>query len=301
MVSTTKIPAKYTKEEYIARAGVAHSGCPGCGLALALRNFLKATGEKVIMVMVPGCVAAIIEFPKFNLSITVSMALFGSLAVVASGLKTALTMRGETETEVVAWGGDGATFDIGFQVLSAAAERNEDIIYVCSDNEAYQNTGNQRSSATPWGGVTTTSPLPTLKMERKKDIMSLMAGHAIPYAATATVAYPDDFMRKVKKAKAIRGFRFLHILTPCVTGWMIPSELTVEVARLAVETKIFPLFEVENGTAFTINKEPEGVPVEEYLRIQRRFQHLTSQQIAEIQNEADEKWNRLQWLASYKK
>lgn len=299
-----RILSVYPKEEYLVPPKGGLSACSGCAIPLALRYFLKATGGEVILVVPPGCTLAIIMFPSFSLMyqgrpITALSALFGSTAVFASGLKTALTARGDVETEVVAWGGDGATYDIGLQTLSGAAERNDDIIYVCCDNEGYQNTGNQRSSATPWGAITSTNILPTTKSERKKDIMQIMSGHSIPYAATATIAYPDDLIRKVKKAKQIKGFRFLHILAPCVTGWMFPSELTVEVSRLAVETKIFPLFEVENGTNFTINKIPESKPVEEYLKIQRRFKHLTSQQIADIQGEVDRKWKRLQWLANY--
>jgi len=300
-----RIPSVYPKEEYLVPPEGGHSACPGCAIPLALRYFLKAAGGEVILVVPPGCTLAIIMFPSFSLMyqgrpITAFPALFGSTAVFASGLKAALEARGDTETEVVAWAGDGATYDIGLQTLSGAAERNDDIIYVCCDNEGYQNTGNQRSSATPWGAITSTNILPTIKSERKKDIMQIMSGHSIPYAATATIAYPDDLMRKVRKAKEIKGFRFLHILTPCVTGWVFPSELTVEVSRLAVETKIFPLYEVENGTVLTINKEPEGLPVEEYLRIQRRFKHLTSQQRADIQREVDRKWKQLQWLANYK-
>ncbi|MBU2498973.1 MAG: pyruvate synthase subunit beta, partial [Proteobacteria bacterium] len=194
----------------------------------------------------------------------------------------------------------GATFDIGLQVLSGAAERNDDIIYVCCDNEAYQNTGNQRSSATPWGGITSTNPVPAPKVERKKDIMHIMAAHRVTYAATATVAYPEDLMRKVKKAKDARGFRFLHILAPCVTGWMYRSEQTIEISRLAVETRVFPLFEVEKGVDFIVSVEPQGLPVDDYLKPQGRFRHLTPRQIDEIQSDVNEKWNRLKWLASYR-
>ena len=186
-----------------------------------------------------------------------------------------------------------------FAWLSAAAERNEDIIYVCYDNEAYQNTGNQRSSATPFGSVTTTNLLPASKAESKKDIMMLMATHNIPYAATATSAYPDDLIRKAQKAKGMKGFRFFHILTPCPTGWLYPPEWTVKISRLAVDTKVFPIFEVEDGFKLTINCEPEGTPLEEYVGIQGRFKHLKSEQIAILNKSVEEKWNRLQWLASY--
>lgn len=299
MTSMPKIAALYPLEEYIARTEGGHGACAGCGLALSLRLFSKAMGENMIMVIPPGCTPVTVMSPQFNAAFSVLVSLFGSTAVFASGLKTALMIRGEHETHVVGWGGDGATFDIGLQVLSGAAERNDDIIYVCCDNEAYQNTGNQRSSATPMGGITSTNPLSAPKMERKKDIMNIMTGHNIPYAATATVAYPEDLINKVKRAKEIKGFKFLHILAPCVTGWMYHSELTIEVSRLAVETKMFPLFEVENGTNYIITKEPDGIPVGDYLQLQRRFKNLSSHNIDDIQREADEKWNRLRWLASY--
>ena len=290
----------YPLEEYIGRTEGGHGACAGCGLALSLRLFSKALGPDMIMVIPPGCTPVTVMSPKFNAAFTVFVSLFGSTAVFASGLKTALTLRGDTETQVVAWGGDGATFDIGLQVLSGAAERNDDIIYVCCDNEAYQNTGNQRSSATPWGGTTSTNPWPAAKKERKKDLMQIIAGHDIPYAATATIGYPDDFLTKVRKAKQTQGFRFLHLLAPCPTGWLFQSERSVTVSRMAVASKVFPLFEVKNGTQFKINEKPEEILVDEYLKIQNRYQHLTEGQIKSIQKEVDQKWKRLQWLATYK-
>jgi pyruvate/2-oxoacid:ferredoxin oxidoreductase beta subunit len=304
-MNKTRMHSSYPGEECLIPPADGHSACPGCSIPLLLRYFLKATGGKVIMVLPPGCTLAIILFPSFSLfhqgqPISVLSTAFGSAAVCSSGLKAALEARGDAETDVVAWGGDGATHDIGLQGLSAAAERNDNIIYVCCDNEGYQNTGNQRSSATPLGAITSTTTAPTTKVERKKDIMQIMAGHSIPYAATATIAYPDDLMRKVRKAKEIEGFRFLHFLAPCVTGWKFPANLTVEVSRLAVQTNMFPLYEVENGTNITLRRMSESKPVEAYLGIQRRFQHLTSQQIAEIQRDVDRKWRRLEWLTNYK-
>jgi len=269
-----------------------------------MRYVLRALGEKVIMLNTPGCGSIIANYPKrifrHNGEIIPVMAtLLGSAAIMAGGLKTGLVIRGDNETQVVAYVGDGATYDIGLGGLSAAAERNEDIIYVCNDNELYGNTGGQRSSATPWGARTATNIPPTSKLEYKKDIDSILMAHAIPYLATATIAYPDDLMRKVKKARGIKGFRFLHILTPCVAGWFFRSELTVSISRLAVETKIFPLLEVENGTKLTINRRPEGIPLEEYVSVQGRFQHLTSDKIAELQRAVDQRWKRLEWAASY--
>jgi pyruvate ferredoxin oxidoreductase beta subunit/2-oxoisovalerate ferredoxin oxidoreductase beta subunit len=299
-----KRPSKYTEEEYILPPRGGHSPCPGCGMVLALRYFLKAIGEKVVFVSTAGCIMPTLLLPKCLLEykgepIASIFVPFGSTAICAGGLKSAFVARGDTETEVVVWAGDGATFDIGFGGLSAAAERNEDIIYVCYDNEAYMNTGNQRSSATPQGVITSTNPFPSLKREGKKDIMSIMVAHNIPYAATATIAYPDDLMRKVQKVKSISGFRFFHFLTPCVTGWQYPSQWTVKISHLAVETKIFPIFEVEDGLTYTINKEPKGIPVEEYCKNQGRYKHLTSQDFIQIQKKVDERWNRLCQQAHY--
>lgn len=300
-MNTIKAPSKYINGEYLQPP---HNACPGCSEPLAMRYLLKAIGGRVILAIPPGCGSIIASYPKriFKYqgeNIPVLATPLGSAATCASGLKTALVARGDTETEVVACVGDGGTYDIGLGGLSGAAERNEDILYVCYDNELYGNTGGQRSSATPWGARTVTNPPPTTKMEYKKDIISILAAHGIPYLATATIAYPDDLMKKAQKAKEITGFRFLLILTPCVTGWLFRSELTVEVSRLAVETKIFPLIEVENGTRFTISKQPEEIPVEEYIKIQGRYNHLTRQQIAEFQRMVDERWKRLQWVASY--
>lgn len=291
--------AAITPAEYIGRTPGGHGACPGCGLALALRLFAKAMDGRMIMVIPPGCTPVTVMSPRFNATFDVFVSLFGSTAVFASGLRCGLELRGETEVPVVGWGGDGATYDIGFQALSGAAERNEDIIYVCCDNEAYQNTGNQRSSATPWGATTSTNPAPLPKSDNKKDIMGVLAAHRVPYAATATVAYPQDLMAKVKKAREMRGFRFIQILAPCVAGWMYPPQQTVMISRLAVESKVFPLFEVEQGVRYTINHQPQGEPVAKYLDAQKRYRHLTPDQKMAIQQKTDEDWHRLQWLATY--
>jgi len=263
-------------------------------------------GEKVVLIIPPGCSPVIVNVPRRIIRvkgqlIRILLSLFGSTAAIAGGFKTGLTERGDTETEVVAWTGDGATLDIGLGPVSAAAERNEDIIYVCCDNEAYMNTGNQRSSATPLWATTMTNPLPMPKDQSKKDIMSIMASHGIPYAATLTIAYPEDFMKKVETAKQMRGFRFLYILTPCPTGWRFRAQDTVKISRLSVETNIFPLFEIRNGNHFMINSEPNMTPVERYTAIQGRYAHLTPQQIEEIQEKVDQRWKWLKWLADYKK
>jgi pyruvate/2-oxoacid:ferredoxin oxidoreductase beta subunit len=296
-----RIVSKFPEEEYFEAP---HGACVGCSIPLATRYFLKAMGKKVVFVVPPGCASVIFNIPKRvirdgNELISVLSCPFGSAATYAGGLRTGLLQRGENDTLVVAWTGDGATLDIGFGAVSAVAERNEDFIYVCYDNEAYMNTGNQRSSATPWGAITSTNPLLAPKHEHKKDIMLILSAHSIPYAATLNVAYPDDFIRKVQKAKTIRGFRYLHIFTPCPTGWRFPTNLTIKVSRLAVETKISPILEVENGRVFKINKEPDGIPLEEYTGIQGRYAHLTTEELKDLQEKVEEKWNWLKWLAGF--
>ena len=298
-MSMTGKPFKYAESpEYINPPPGGHSACPGCGEILAMRYFLKAAGEKIILVMPPGCAGANINAPAPSLPpfIRALATPFMTAPILAGGLSTALRLRGDMETTIIAWTGDGATFDIGLAGLSGAAERNEDIIYVCYDNEGYMNTGNQRSSATPRGARTSTSPSPTTKPERKKDIMQIMAAHSIPYAATASIAFPDDLMAKVRRAMSMRGFRFFHILTPCPTGWLYRAEKTIEVARLAVETGVFPLYEIEYGSNIRLNREPRDLPVEDFIRIQGRFSDLTPQQIEEFRSEIARKWQLLRML-----
>ncbi len=203
-------------------------------------------------------------------------------------------MVGDTETTVVAWAGDGGTFDIGIQALSGTAERNDDILYVCYDNEAYMNTGIQRSSATPYGAWTTTTPVKHFKDRPKKDMVAIMAAHTIPYIATASIGYPEDLVKKVKKAKEIKGTRFLHIYAPCPTGWKTRPEDTIRLSRLVVQNAIFPLYEIEEGEKYTLSiKLREKKPIEDYLRIQGRFRHLTEKEERYMQEEVDKKWERL--------
>lgn len=272
-----------------------HVGCPGCGATVAMKFALQALGEKTMLV-IPACCWAIIAgpHPQTSLKIPVLHTAFATAGAAASGLRAALDRRGDTETTVVAWAGDGGTFDIGFQALSGAVERNEDFIYVCYDNEAYMNTGVQRSSATPYGTQTTTTPGSGWKHTRKKNIVEALAAHRIPYAATASIAYPDDLIRKFQKARHLRGgSRFIHVFATCPTGWRVPTELSIRVARLAVQTHIFPLYEVEDGTRYTLNAAGDR-PVADYLEIQGRFKHLTEADIAEIQEMVDEDWALLQ-------
>ena len=271
-----------------------HVGCPGCGAAIAMRFFLKAMGEKTVIVL-PACCWSIIAgpYPQSTLKTPIIHCAFETAASTASGVRAALDMLGDTETKVVAWAGDGGTFDIGFQALSGAVERNEDFLYVCYDNEAYMNTGIQRSSSTPYGAWTTTTPGHDWKKMRKKNIVEALVAHRIPYVATASIAFPDDLIRKVQKAREIKGSRFLHIYASCPTGWRIPSEMSVKIARMAVQTNIFPLYEVENGKNYTINYKPREYLVREYFRLQGRFRHLTDHDLEQIQSMVDEDWQRL--------
>ena len=271
-----------------------HLGCPGCGAAIAIKFALKALGEKIIMVIPASCASIIVgPYPQSAVNIPVLHTAFATAGAAASGVRAALDMKGDSETTVLSWAGDGGTFDIGFQSLSGAVERNEDCIFVCYDNEAYMNTGVQRSSSTPYGVRTTTTPGQDWKRTRKKNIMETMAAHRIPYAATASIAFPEDMMAKFEKAKDKKGgARFIHIFASCATGWGAPSDMSVKIARLAVQTNIFPLYEIENGTQYTLNYKGDR-PVEDYLQTQRRFKHLRKEDIATIQGMVAEDWNNL--------
>ena len=274
--------------------GRGHLACAGCGAAVAMRLTLKALGEKAVMIFPASCWSIIPgPWPHSSIRVPVIHAGFVTGGATASGVRAALDIRGDRETVVTVWGGDGGTFDIGLQALSGAAERNEDFLYICNDNEAYMNTGTQRSSATPRFAWTTTTPVQQPKENPKKDIMAIMADHRIPYAATATIAYPEDFLQKMEKARGLRGTRFIHLLSPCPPGWKISSELTVKLSRLAVRSRVFPLYEIENGR-YTFQEEPHVLPVREYLRLQGRFGHLTDSEIETIQKTVDAEWERLQ-------
>jgi pyruvate/2-oxoacid:ferredoxin oxidoreductase beta subunit len=271
-----------------------HVGCAGCGATIAMRFVLKALGEKTIMVL-PACCWSVIAgpYPLSALKIPVIHAAFETGGATASGVRAALDMKGDTETTVLTWAGDGGTFDIGFQALSGAVERNENFLYVCYDNEAYMNTGIQRSSSTPYGAWTTTTTGQDWKRLRKKNIVEVLVAHRIPYVATASIAFPDDLLRKAQKAKETKGSKFLHIYASCPTGWRIPSEMSVKIARMAVQTNIFPLYEVEDGRQYTINYKPKEYLVREYFKLQGRFKHLTDKDLDQIQQMVNEDWELL--------
>ncbi len=290
-MSQVVIKDRIPPEELMASG---HLACPGCGGTICMRLVLKGLGPKTIIAL-PACCWTIVAgpWPQTSLSVPLFHTAFETAAATASGIRAALDMSGDKDTTVVAWAGDGGTFDIGLQALSGAAERNEDILYVCYDNEAYMNTGIQRSSATPWGAWTTTTPTETPKSHPKKDMLAILAAHRIPYGATASVAYPVDLIEKVRKAKATRGTKFLHLLSPCPPGWKVSDEETIDLARMAVRNRIFPLMEVEDGKRWRFTVEHPGDPVEPYIRRQGRFRHLTADMIRRVQEDVDARWEDL--------
>ena len=269
-----------------------HAACPGCIDALSARHVLAALGPDSVAVIPPSCMAIIAgPQPLSGMRIPVYQPSLESSAAAASGLRRALDASGRAGTQVVVLAGDGGTCDIGFQCLSSAAERNENILYVCLDNEGYMNTGAQKSSATPH--FARTGSTPAGKLTRKKNLIEIMAAHEIPYAASATAAFLPDLVRKVEKAKAMRGLRLITLLVPCLDGWGVPDDQGIAVARLAVETGVFPLYEVEDGWRYTLNGPPRTRPVREYLEAQRRYQDMGEEQTAQLQREVDAGWARL--------
>jgi pyruvate/2-oxoacid:ferredoxin oxidoreductase beta subunit len=272
-----------------------HLACPGCAAPLAMKLALNALGPNTVAVIPASCFTIISgPWPQSSLQVPVFHTAFATGPAVASGVRAALDMQGKHDTNVIVWVGDGGTFDIGLQSLSGAAERNENIMYFCYDNEAYMNTGIQRSSATPWGAWTTTTPAQFPEASPKKDMLAIMAAHGIPYAATATPAYPADFIEKVMKMKQARGTRFMHLLSPCPPGWKCGDDEGLELARLAVQSRVFPMLEVEFGQRWRLTMDHAGDPVEPYLRRQGRFRHLNAEQVTHIQSEIDARWAQLQ-------
>jgi pyruvate/2-oxoacid:ferredoxin oxidoreductase beta subunit len=273
-----------------------HAACPGCIEALSARHILATLGPDTMAVVPPSCMAIISGPQPFSsLKIPVYQPTLEASAAAASGLRRALDAQGKHETQVIVMAGDGGTYDIGFQCLSSAAERNENIIYFCLDNEGYMNTGAQKSSSTPH--YANTSSTPGGKLTRKKNLIDIMAAHQVPYAATATAAFLPDLVRKVEKAKAMRGLRIITVLIPCIDGWGLTDDGGLKAARHAVESGAFPLYEVEDGVRYTINRESCTRPVAEYLALQRRYRGLSAERVATLQSELEEGWARLQRLA----
>jgi len=269
-----------------------HAACPGCIDALSARHVLATLGPNTMAVIPPSCMAIIAgPQPYSSLKIPVYQPTLEASAAAASGLRRALDAQGRRDTQVVVLAGDGGTYDIGFQCLSSAAERNEDFIYVCLDNEGYMNTGAQKSSSTPH--YARTGSTPAGKTTRKKNLVEIMAAHGVPYVATASVGHLPDLIRKVEKAKSLRGTRLLVLLIPCLDGWGLPEDAGLTAARYAVECGAFPLYEVEDGRTWTINQGPRRRPIGDYLALQGRYRHLTDAQIDALQAGIDESWAAL--------
>ncbi len=278
-----------------------HPACHGCPIPMALKTIEAALGKKLILT-IPACCTSVIVSPwpgcSYNASI-VHVA-FASAAAVASGIAEALKRRGIEDVYVVAWAGDGGTADIGMASLSGAAERNNNIIYIMYDNEAYMNTGIQRSSSTPYGAWTTTTPLG--KREPKKDVARIMIAHGVPYVATASIGYLHDFYNKLRRAAKIKGFKFIHLHAPCPTGWRFDPSKTVEVARLAVETGLWILYEYVDGKIVLsppsrpYMDKSKRKPIREYLKIQGRFKGISEEEIKAIEEYVDRAWD---WIKKY--
>ena len=289
-----------TAEEFFT-AG--HSFCIGCGEALALRLACKALGSNVIIANATGCIEICTSpLPVTSWRIPWIHTLFENTAATISGIEAGLKILmkkgtiSERDIKCVAVAGDGGTSDIGIQALSGAFERNHDFLYLCFDNEAYMNTGIQRSSATPYGASTTTAPAGKLsigQITRKKNMAEIAVAHDIPYVATACPSYPFDLMNKVKKGAEVKGPAYIHIFSPCPTGWRHASDLAIEIGRLAVETGIFPLYEVESGRYRLNIDRPKLKPVEEYLKLQGRYRHLMNREIEKIQAMINEDYAKL--------
>jgi len=295
-------------EEEFAVSG--HRACQGCAEILALRLALKVFGRDTILVMATGCMEIIsTPLPTTTWKLPWIHVAFENAAAVASGIEGALRILTEKnkiprkDIHVVAIAGDGGTSDIGLQALSGALERGHKFTYICVDNEAYMNTGIQRSSSTPYGAATTTSPSGKNSIGQKtwkKNMPRIAAAHNIPYVATACPSYPFDLFSKVKKARMADGPSYLHMLSVCPTGWRVPTDLAIEYGKLAVRTGVFPLYEVEDGV-YKITYSPEPLkPVKDYIKGQGRFRHLKDEDIAKIQERITAEWEDLKFQSGMK-
>jgi pyruvate ferredoxin oxidoreductase beta subunit len=303
----------FPEEELFLQGSAACQGCPG---SIALRVAFKALGRNTILAVIASCTSVFQSpYPVSALGLPVINMAFATGGAVASGISAAadrLVKRGvfEEKPTILAWAGDGGTYDIGIQALSGAAERNTDFIYVCYNNEAYSNTGTQRSGATPYAAWTSNTVKG--KEEWRKDIAQIMVAHGVPYVATASLAYPTDMYQKFAKAKGIKGTRYIEIQSPCPPGWKFPSSHTIKVSRLAVQTGMWMLYEHEGGkTVYTaatqriIQGKSKLLPVEEYLKTQGRFNHLFApekdeERIAEIQGRINNIFETLQFTSKMK-
>ena len=279
-----------SREEYF----YGHKACAGCGGSLAVRMALKAIGSNAVSVLPAGCMSAVgFNFPQLCFSNNSIISTFAGTASILTGVEAGLRARGYKDFTAVGFAGDGGTADIGIQALSGAIDRNDDIIYICYDNEAYMNTGIQKSGLTPFGARTTTTPAGKNihgNIRPKKNMFEIAAAHDIPYAATASVGYINDFIYKVKKAAQIKGTKYIHVIAPCPTGWGIPQDETIEIAKEVVDCGLWYLAEYENGS-FKLNHKPGSfTDVEKYIKRQGRFRHLNDEDIRIIRESRDKKW-----------
>jgi len=279
------------------------AACPGCPATMALRIVFKAIGKNMIMV-VPACCTAVIEslYPNTSFDVPVMNIAFEAAAAGASGVEAALRQQGKDDTTVVAWAGDGGTYDIGIQALSGALERQTNFIYICYNNQIYSNTGVQRSGATPYGAWTTTTV--GGKTEFRKEMGEIIQAHHIPYSAQACVSYPEDLYNKLKKAKNIKGPKYIEIMAPCPPGWRFSMEKTVDMGIMAVETGAWTLYECENDVVTFNGKSKlilegkiERKSIEEWIKQQGRFIHLfkpkkDAKRIKDIEDHTDQIWER---------
>jgi len=270
-----------------------HTACPGCGQAIAAKLIVNTAGPNTIVCNATGCLEVFSTlWPYSAWRVPWIHSLFENAAAVASGVESALKALGKESINVLAFAGDGGTADIGLQALSGMLERGHNVLFVCFDNEAYMNTGIQRSGLTPTGASTTTSPSGRVwhgNQRPKKNVVGICASHLIPYVASASVGFPQDLIRKVKKALQIKGPKYIQVHVPCPLGWGFSSDKTLEIAKLAVQTGLYPLVEYENGKLINVYKIKDKKPVEEYLAPQRRFKHILKDKrlIEEIQKIAD--------------
>jgi len=285
-----------------------NAACAGCPIGVALRTTLKALGKKTIM-FVPACCTSVVQGigPGAAISVPLFNTAFETAASVASGAAAAAEILGKDVT-ILAWAGDGGTYDIGLQAISGAAERGDNVLYICYNNQMYSNTGIQRSGATPLGAWTTTTW--TGKTEHMKDMGMILIAHRVPYVAATSVGYPDDIYEKVKKAKEKKGFRYIDILAPCPPGWRFPSDMTIRLGKLAIETGFWLLYEYEDGelrfngyTKLVAEGKREFKPVEEFLRLQDRFRHLFEPKRRDDILEEIQRWikERFEWYLSLAK
>jgi len=285
-----KVADSISREEYF----YGHKACAGCGGSLAVRAALKVLGKNAVSVLPAGCMSAVgFNYPQLCFSNNSIISTFAGTASMLTGIEAGLRAKGYKDFTAVGFAGDGGTADIGIQALSGAIDRNDNIIYICYDNEAYMNTGIQKSGLTPFGARTTTTPAGANvhgNIRPKKNMFEIVAAHGIPYAATASVGYIGDFIAKVQKASQIQGTKYIHVIAPCPTGWGIAVDETVEIAKEVVDSGLWYLAEYENGEYRLTHRPKEFSSVEVYLKRQGRFKHLTEDDIKVITDSRNEKW-----------